>query len=88
MSATSSVDLTKAMTYKDLMVTGLRIAHREAGKPANPKLMLLYPKRRLLRRCCANHIPARPTRNNWIAASRTTLPRACRTILTPDLNEY
>jgi hypothetical protein len=42
MSATSSVDLTKAMTYKDLMVTGLRIANREAGKPANPKLMLLY----------------------------------------------
>jgi hypothetical protein len=42
MSATSSVDFTKAMTYKDLKVTGLRIAHREAENSANPKLMLLY----------------------------------------------
>ena len=30
------------MTYKDLMVTGLRIAYREAGNLANPGLMLLY----------------------------------------------
>jgi pimeloyl-ACP methyl ester carboxylesterase len=30
------------MTYKDLMVTGLRIAYREAGNLANPELMLLY----------------------------------------------
>ena len=42
MSATTSVDLTTAMTYKGLTVMGLRIAYREAGDTANRKLVLLH----------------------------------------------
>ena len=42
MSATTSVDLTTAITDKGLAVLGLRIAYREAGDRANPKLVLLH----------------------------------------------
>jgi pimeloyl-ACP methyl ester carboxylesterase len=42
MSAITSVDLTTAMTYKRLTAMGLRIAYREAGDPADPKLLLLH----------------------------------------------
>src|ERR1700737_4703373 len=32
----------KCVTYKTLSVSGLNIAYREAGDPANPKLVLLH----------------------------------------------
>jgi pimeloyl-ACP methyl ester carboxylesterase len=35
-------DLATAVTYNALTVEGLRIAYREAGDPANPKLVLLH----------------------------------------------
>src|SRR5271155_4106738 len=42
MSLITPVDLATAVTYKALTVAGLRIAYREAGNPANPKLVLLH----------------------------------------------
>src|SRR5260221_1168652 len=32
----------RCVTYKTLSVSGLNIAYREAGNPANPKLVLLH----------------------------------------------
>src|SRR5260370_5087452 len=42
MSHFTSVNLATAVTYKTLAVQDLRIAYREAGDPANPKLVLLH----------------------------------------------
>ncbi len=42
MSRFTAVDLATAVTYKALTVEDLSIAYREAGDPANPKLVLLH----------------------------------------------
>jgi pimeloyl-ACP methyl ester carboxylesterase len=42
MSRLNAVDLATAVSYKALIVEDLSIAYREAGDPANPKLVLLH----------------------------------------------
>lgn len=42
MDPVAPADLAPAVSYQALAVAGLRIAYREAGNPANPKLVLLH----------------------------------------------
>src|SRR5277367_4900615 len=42
MSPVSIVDVVPATAYRTLDIEGLKIAYREAGKPGNPKLVLLH----------------------------------------------
>src|SRR6516164_2232335 len=39
---TNETSAPKQVTYKSIEVDGLNIAYREAGNPANPKLVLLH----------------------------------------------